>query len=827
MNRQIFGNFSFRAGLRAILRFGLLASLGLLSMTSLPSQAKAEACCSITAVNEQTGIVTAKVNATGQTFQFKVTDASLLDSLSVGQGIYANFKTHEVSMDGRTPAGSIVSIGQVNRAKPITPVDAAKPSGPARSTSSPNPACCSITGINAAARLVAAKENSNAQGFEFSVPRSIPIQNLHVGGEVWANFKARKVSLDGKSACCDIVSLGKPTAPVAAGVQGNKPQRFVLPKLAFGALQPVKAPPPGSNKFVRYAAVGNSTLVHLHGLDGIKQASGLPPGVQDFLFLHARTLPPGEVDNYVVNVELAQKWFQTHQEPDYVRQAAKAAMGGGGSHAGCNSISVHCLGEAAQHVEYEAARQSEALRRQAGDEWRHISGQAEQEWHQVEGCFSDQTLDPLDGSFQFSIDPQFPFSFRENVRTKSNLGSVSGSITGNANLGVPLNGSFSARLLVSYILCLPFAIRPKSIDGDGTLGVGATLNATLNASGQFDQSFTVPPTGALPIPLYVQPITIDGVPISEMDTSVYLEGTLNVGGEGSLNGAIALQAHEETAFNFSCNGGSCSAGAHRVPVPDTATESVQVQGRIHVRPSLYAALQLALDGDLLGVRVGPEPYIYGEIYGCAAASGSQSTSGTSTSQEVNALTADVDWGIDLRGEVLTGGEKVWEHKWDLTKQISGTTGHLVFKDLAHSNALIPAVAGTTQPPLGQAAAFKVKMPTCYPYKDQIEYQLQWSGGATATGLAPAPNTSSAGNKIQQVSVENVAAKGTQGMSNPPANCTLQSGQADCWTDPLKDFPFNLRWPAAGNYNLTITPLRDQHGRKFDASDASQLNINVQ
>jgi hypothetical protein len=41
-----------------------------------------------------------------------MTDAKMLNSLKVGQRIYANFKTREVSLDGRTASGQITSLGK-------------------------------------------------------------------------------------------------------------------------------------------------------------------------------------------------------------------------------------------------------------------------------------------------------------------------------------------------------------------------------------------------------------------------------------------------------------------------------------------------------------------------------------------------------------------------------------------------------------------------------------------------------------------------------------------------------------------------------------------
>jgi type VI protein secretion system component Hcp len=85
--------------LGALLVCGVLAT-GARAQTAAP--------CSITAINVQTGIVSARVNATGVAFEFKVTDARVLPSLRVGQRVFANLTTKEVSLDDKTVCCSIV-----------------------------------------------------------------------------------------------------------------------------------------------------------------------------------------------------------------------------------------------------------------------------------------------------------------------------------------------------------------------------------------------------------------------------------------------------------------------------------------------------------------------------------------------------------------------------------------------------------------------------------------------------------------------------------------------------------------------------------------------
>ena len=67
-------------------------------------------CCAITTVDSASSLVTAKEDSTGKTFTFKVSDAALLNSLIVGQGIYANFGAKQVSVNGIAPCCAIVSL---------------------------------------------------------------------------------------------------------------------------------------------------------------------------------------------------------------------------------------------------------------------------------------------------------------------------------------------------------------------------------------------------------------------------------------------------------------------------------------------------------------------------------------------------------------------------------------------------------------------------------------------------------------------------------------------------------------------------------------------
>jgi Cu/Ag efflux protein CusF len=171
-----------------------------LAIAALSPRAEAlDPCCTITAIDAKTSLVTAKDTATGQTFQFKVTDAAQLNSLKVGQGVYANFKTRQVSINGIGPCCAIVSLGKPgglgNTAEGQNLGGQVHPAAP----------CCAITAIDAKSGVATAKVNATGQTFQFKVTDATLLNGLKVGQKVSADFAAGKVSVNGIGPCCSIV----------------------------------------------------------------------------------------------------------------------------------------------------------------------------------------------------------------------------------------------------------------------------------------------------------------------------------------------------------------------------------------------------------------------------------------------------------------------------------------------------------------------------------------------------------------------------------------------------------------------------------------------
>jgi hypothetical protein len=755
----------------------------------------AGACCSVTAIDARTGTATAVETATSRTFEFHIPNAKLFATLRVGTPVYANFSTMQVSLDGKTPCGAITQInpaparGGVGAVGRVAPPASAAPSAPAPAAA-PAPTAA-------------------------PPPASAPVARPAPGAPPAAAPTATSTPAAAHAAVLPQSVAGK--------LSGN------LPPLTYGTPQSISvqdihpmAPPSAGRATQR--SIGGVTIAHVRGVDGLEQAQVIPKEITNLLGIHVRALPAGESDHYMINVEQAKIWLVTHPIPDTVK-AADVKTGDG--HSGCKAISWHCAEESAKHAEDEASRQAELVRDQAQKDWKKYGKELTDTWREGLSCLEDHTLRLDNIPVEFAASPSVGIHLEKSGKTTlSNNGSASGKAEGTVNLALPMKSpDFRANLEVFYIPCLPFMVRPKSISGHGTLTVGSKLTAAVKATGQFEETI---PTGSTQIPIQVIPIVLGGIPIVELDIDAYVEGNIEVGGEGEFTANFELDNPHEMKLEFSCSGHGCAGRSQPVAVPTTAAESAQLNGRIHVKPMVFTAIQLGLDFDALVARAGPQPYLFGEVYGCVAGAATQNlSSGTSTAQDWYALTADLDWGIDLRAEAFIAGKKVGPTL--MSRLVSqNPPKHIGFWDLAHSTALLPQVQGLTQASLGQPAVYQIKMPTCYPYPDKVKYQLAWTGSAIAS-IGASGATAAARSMVRPDPALKLAGNGTPPPSTgPPSPCNLQSGQGSCEFDPVKNFALDLLWPAAGTYNLTVTAVGDTpHGRQYKSAQPTTLNVTVQ
>lgn len=185
----------------------------------------------VTSIDSSTGVVTGVVNSTGQTFQFTVTDPAQLKSLVVGQGVFANLKTSQVSFDGKTPAGTIIAVGPVDGVKPVGPVDGvrpvgpvdgAKPIGPVDAIKSSAAPAAEVVRVDSATGVVIGREKATGRQFMFHVVDPSAAKSLAPGKGVYVNYKAGQVSLDGKTPAGPILMIGRTMkAPGATRTTGS------------------------------------------------------------------------------------------------------------------------------------------------------------------------------------------------------------------------------------------------------------------------------------------------------------------------------------------------------------------------------------------------------------------------------------------------------------------------------------------------------------------------------------------------------------------------------------------------------------------------------
>ena len=89
---------------RWVLVLGMGLILGASIAVSVPPEVGAGTpCCSVTAVDVKTGIVTAKNTATGETFKFRLVDAGKIGNIKIGDQVSTDLQTRQVTVHSFQP----------------------------------------------------------------------------------------------------------------------------------------------------------------------------------------------------------------------------------------------------------------------------------------------------------------------------------------------------------------------------------------------------------------------------------------------------------------------------------------------------------------------------------------------------------------------------------------------------------------------------------------------------------------------------------------------------------------------------------------------------
>jgi hypothetical protein len=92
-----------------VLVSGMALLLGASIAVSVPPEVSAGTpCCSITTVDRKTGIVTAKNNATGETFEFRLRDAAQVGNIRIGDQVSTDVRTRQVTVHSFQPVEGIL-----------------------------------------------------------------------------------------------------------------------------------------------------------------------------------------------------------------------------------------------------------------------------------------------------------------------------------------------------------------------------------------------------------------------------------------------------------------------------------------------------------------------------------------------------------------------------------------------------------------------------------------------------------------------------------------------------------------------------------------------
>ena len=847
------GNKSFRSvGFWALVLLALAVGI-LLAAASTQSQipagkaAAAKTPCQITSINAQTGIVSAKVDATGQAFQFKASDPTLVRSLKVGQQVYVDLQKRQVSLDGRVE-------------------------------------CCAITSISAPPTAGAASANAKP-GATSGQPSASPLAPGGKPGQI--AFLAPRLA-----------TAEQANVSVLATAEHNE-----------WALKRLNAVVEGKPIQVDY--------FHLHGIEGIQKAEGLPPSVREVLLAHASQLKPcvpspkpaaganqqvpvamsaqadcEDIPFYVVNKQMAEEWARTHPPLSKTsapsprastdspkRNLAAASPSGGGkflrtaySRPGNGEVqpqlpsakdlekkTQQAAGDAAKDVSKDAQHAGEQLsdlgKRAQGlsGKWaKHWQQEAKKDWEKAEDCWADHSASHKQN---FHIHPGLGF----DVDLASMPGPLPNIGQGTLKFQLPIDLKFQAEASVFYIPCaavmdvatpLPFVVRPRDVavgepgaNGEpvadkGYISYGASVDANIQYIGYpgggpitiSPESLHMPPT----IPILPPTVIMAGpVPI-EFSIYLYLRGRINIGGEAAIESNYSASSTKEGPFWFVCDGKGCRGDFSKIQGETTVFSGPGLApkkgGRLFVEPAFWAALQLDLYNGILMARGGPEPAISADVWGFEGSgcgtSGTAAPSGLG-GDSVKALTADIDanlytpWEVRLlgttdpyTGDYMTGraasqnGGRGWPGILSPSGKPLLWQKHLYFNDLPGSSAIGPLVSSSGSPSVGHPTAYRVKMRPCYPYKDEVEYALKWGGGQ-------------GGNSNSGSSAPTAIGVGMRGIGS-----VVNNGDTSVWGSPQRDLVVNHTWTQPGQFTLQVIPLRDKHGRTFDSSAATQLTVNV-
>jgi hypothetical protein len=350
------------------------------------------------------------------------------------------------------------------------------------------------------------------------------------------------------------------------------------------------------------------------------------------------------------------------------------------------------------------------------------------------------------------------------------------SASGRVDVNFPFHGTFNVELQGYYEPCL-FVTRPTAMRAAGTMGFGASITVDITKV-NFQKDIPIP-SQPLTFPLLHGAIAIGDVPV-EAGIDLFVQGGVAIKAQADVDIRFFASGNADGPFDVSCDGKKCGGTMGLVPTFTTSNQFGLNGNGVHasVQPYVFGGLQLEVEGgSLLRAQIGPRPNLNGDFWAFTGQACSRPGTMLAKAETVNALTVDLDAGIDLRyhlkspvaekSEILAAPKPLHLGFWDL---------------LGHSSGLVAQVKGDAQAATGSTANYNVRMKDCYPYTDTIQYQVGFGDATPSKTLGGA------------------TMRGDSGSPQAGVNVAHQ-------------------WAGAGTYSVSGAPVKDAHGRVFSATPA--------
>lgn len=364
--------------------------------------------------------------------------------------------------------------------------------------------------------------------------------------------------------------------------------------------------------------------------------------------------------------------------------------------------------------------------------------------------------------------------------TQSFGGGFSGTVALTGTAEVEADGEIRIVLKRKKIwfLCVPYGVRfgHARVWGTALVDQGATVSGTVSYSNPESREWQIAKPHLFSLNFWAGPIPVHigfNLPITagfdKNGINASVTGSVTYSGRRSISGYL-----DYYCTSSGCNGYSSFDTADIGPQPVTAG----IAGRF--QPSVY--VQVALRGYLYGegfayAQVGVRPYLHADLWGYYG-NNCGDADGDGYFETVDALTFDLDWQLHITAQADTFLTSEWRRNlW------TSARWHIGFWDLLGGNgsdALSPMLIGPAIVPVNAAQTYGARMRGCWPYADNVTYAMNWGDGSTQSLYGPAATASNA----------------------------------------------THAWSQTGTPQLSLTAVRDDHGRRFNRATSRPIVVNT-